>query len=51
MLLCKVFRLIESEKQCFFRVRIRATKGVRTQQYIIRRKLMLWVHGIEVIEI
>ena len=27
------------------------TKGVSTQQYIIRRKLMLWVHGIEVIEI
>ena len=26
-------------------------KGVKTQQYIIRRKLMLWRHGIEVIEI
>lgn len=26
-------------------------KGMRTQQYIIRRKLMLWVHGIEVVEI
>lgn len=26
-------------------------KGVRTQQYTIRRKLMLWVHGIEVIEV
>lgn len=26
-------------------------KGMRTQQYIIRRKLMLWVHGIEVIEV
>lgn len=26
-------------------------KGVRTQQYTIRRKLMLWVHGIEVQEV
>lgn len=26
-------------------------KGVRTQQYIIRRKLMLYVHGIEVREV
>ena len=26
-------------------------KGVKTQQYIIRRKLMLWRYGIEVIEI
>ena len=26
-------------------------KGVRTQQYIIRRKLMLYVHGLEVIEV
>lgn len=26
-------------------------KGVRTQQYIIRRKLMLHVHGIEVKEV
>lgn len=26
-------------------------KGMRTQQYTIRRKLMLWVHGIEVIEV
>lgn len=26
-------------------------KGVRTQQYIIRRKLMLFVHGIEVREV
>lgn len=26
-------------------------KGVRTQQYIIRRKLLLFVHGIEVKEV
>ena len=26
-------------------------KGMKTQQYIIRRKLMLYIHGIEVIEI
>ena len=26
-------------------------KGVKTQQYIIRRKLMLWTHGIEVKEV
>ena len=27
------------------------SKGVRTQQYIIRRKLMLYVHGIEIREV
>lgn len=27
------------------------TKGVRTPEYIIKRKLMLWVHGIKVNEI
>lgn len=27
------------------------SKGMKTQQYIIRRKLMLWVHGIEVKEV
>lgn len=26
------------------------TKGVRTDAYIIKRKLMLWVHGIRVVE-
>lgn len=25
-------------------------KGVRTQQYVLRRKLMLWVHGIRIYE-
>jgi hypothetical protein len=27
------------------------TKGVRTKEYIIKRKLMLWVHGIRVAEV
>lgn len=27
------------------------TKGFRTKEYIIKRKLMLWVHGIRVEEI
>lgn len=27
------------------------TKGVRTKDYIIKRKLMLWLHGIRVREI
>lgn len=27
------------------------TKGVRTQEYIIKRKLMLHVHGISIVEI
>ncbi len=26
------------------------TKGVRTADYIIKRKLMLWVHGIRILE-
>ena len=26
-------------------------KGMRTQQYVIRRKLMLWVHGIRIQEV
>ena len=26
-------------------------KGVRTQQYVIRRKLMLWLHGIRIREV
>lgn len=26
------------------------TKGVRTKEYIIKRKLMLWVHGIRIKE-
>lgn len=27
------------------------TKGVRTKEYIIKRKLMLWIHGIRISEI
>ena len=27
------------------------TKGFRTTDYIIKRKLMLWVHGIQIIEV
>lgn len=27
------------------------TKGFRTKDYIIKRKLMLWLHGIEVREV
>lgn len=27
------------------------TKGVRTKEYIIKRKLMLWIHGIRIHEV
>lgn len=27
------------------------TKGMRTKDYIIKRKLMLWVHGIKIVEV
>ena len=27
------------------------TKGVRTKEYVIKRKLMLWVHGIRIREV
>lgn len=27
------------------------TKGFRTKDYIIKRKLLLWVHGIRIVEI
>lgn len=27
------------------------TKGIRTKDYIIKRKLMLWVHGIRISEV
>ncbi len=27
------------------------TKGVRTKEYVIKRKLMLWVHGIRIHEV
>ena len=27
------------------------TKGVRTKDYVIKRKLMLWIHGVRIEEI
>ena len=27
------------------------TKGVRTKEYIVKRKMMLWVHGIRIREV
>ena len=27
------------------------TKGVRTEEYVIKRKLMLWIHHIRIVEI
>jgi hypothetical protein len=27
------------------------TKGFRTKDYVIKRKLMLWVHGIKIHEV
>ena len=27
------------------------SKGARTKDYIIKRKLMLWVHGIQIVEV
>jgi len=27
------------------------TKGVKTPVYILKRKLLLWVHGIRVVEV
>jgi hypothetical protein len=31
-------------------VSVEDTKGVKTDAYIMKRKLMLWVHGIKIIE-
>jgi hypothetical protein len=33
------------------RLVVEDAKGVKTQQYVIRRKLMLWIHGIRVVEV
>lgn len=33
------------------RVVVEDTKGVKTKDYIIKRKLMLWVHGIRIQEV
>lgn len=30
---------------------IEDAKGAKTQQYVIRRKLMLWIHGIRIEEV
>lgn len=40
------FVYAEGEKQV-----VEDSKGFRTKDYIIKRKLMLWVHGIQVKEI
>lgn len=32
-------------------IAVEDTKGVKTKDYIIKRKLMLWVHGIRIHEI
>lgn len=32
-------------------LRVVDTKGFRTKEYIIKRKLMLWRHGIKIIEV
>lgn len=33
------------------RITVEDTKGYRTKDYIIKRKLMLWVHGIQIKEV
>lgn len=33
------------------RVVVEDTKGMKTKDYIIKRKLMLWVHGIKIQEV
>lgn len=33
------------------RLHVEDAKGCKTQQYVLRRKLMLWVHGIRIEEI
>ena len=33
------------------RVEVQDVKGVRTPDYVIKRKLMLWRHGVRVVEI
>ena len=33
------------------KLHVEDSKGCRTQQYIIRRKLMLWVHGVKIEEV
>lgn len=33
------------------RMTVEDTKGFKTKDYIIKRKLMLWVHGIRIKEV
>lgn len=33
------------------KLHVEDAKGMKTQQYVIRRKLMLWFHGIKVEEV
>lgn len=33
------------------KIRVEDTKGVRTKEYIIKRKLMLYIHGIRISEV
>ena len=42
------FRYVDAVKNC---VVVEDTKGYRTADYIIKRKLMLWTHGIRVVEV
>lgn len=42
------FKYFDNELQ---RLVVEDTKGFRTKEYIIKRKLMLYVHGIKVVEI
>ena len=42
------FYYYDVRRRCFV---VEDTKGVRTDEYIIKRKLMLWVHKIKIKEI
>ena len=41
------FRYVDHEGKTV----VEDTKGVKTPVYILKRKLMLWVHGIKVVEV
>jgi hypothetical protein len=45
-----VYMEYDSKKEILCKV-VEDTKGFRTPEYIIKRKLMLWVHGIRIREI
>ena len=42
------FYYFDKEKHCYV---CEDVKGVRTKDYIIKRKLMLYVHGIRIVEV